>query len=172
MHAFKYGEVDLYKNDTATAKIKRNIKRILHKEQAVPEHYFSNVLKQYICGTQLQQLLRYADRNAMAHSVETRLPYLSHELVEFSFSLPDHYKMENGWPKYLLRKAFDKQIPDKITWRKNKVGFETPENKFLQTEKAELKMRLSKEYLKDYGIENMAVDTNPWLLYIINSYLN
>ena len=51
----------------------------------------------------LQELLRYADRNSMAHSREVRLPFLSHELVEFIFSLPSSLKIKEGWSKWILR---------------------------------------------------------------------
>lgn len=76
----------------------------------------------------LQELLRYADRNSMAHSLEVRLPYLSHELVEFVFSLPDQFKFSSGYTKYILRKAMDPLLPGEICWRKEKIGFEVPDN--------------------------------------------
>ncbi len=172
MHSAKYGAVDLNKNDTFSLKINRSIKAVLNKEQAVPGNYFFTTLKNYICGSQLQQLLRYADRNSMAHSVETRLPFLNHQLVEFVFALPDNFKLENGWPKYILRKAFDKRLPDKITWRKNKIGFETPESNFLKTERSQLKIKNATQYLNDNKLCNSVETINPWLLYMLNSYVS
>ena len=59
----------------------------------------------------LEELLRFADRNSMAHGREVRLPFLNHELVEFVFSLPSQLKMHEGWTKFLLRKAMDKKLP-------------------------------------------------------------
>lgn len=79
----------------------------------------------------LQDLLRYADRNSMAHSREVRLPYLNKELIEFCFSLPDTFKLKSGWTKYIMRMAFDKVLPNEITWRRDKVGFETPQTSWL-----------------------------------------
>lgn len=172
MHAAKYGAVDLAKNDSLSLKLNRGLKSLLNKEQAVPANYFFNVLKNYISGSHLQQLLRYADRNSMAHSIETRLPFLNHELVEFVFSLPDNFKLEKGWPKYILRKAFDKKIPDKIIWRKNKVGFETPETNFLQSPSAQAKIKNAKQYISDHKINSSVDLVNPWLLYMFNSYTN
>lgn len=171
LHASKYGAIDLTKNDTLTLKLKRRVKRALNKKQAVPDNHFNSVLKEYIQGAQLQQLLRYADRNSMAHSVETRLPFLNHELVEFCFSLPDNFKLKNGWPKYILRKGFDKKLPEKIVWRKNKVGFETPENNFLNSDAALKKILKSKEYIMDHHLSKQTVSNN-WLLYVVNSFLN
>lgn len=80
----------------------------------------------------LQDLLRYADRNSMAHSREVRLPFLNKELVEFCFSLPDDYKLNLGWTKFVLRKSFDAILPNEICWRKEKVGFEPPQNEWLE----------------------------------------
>lgn len=80
----------------------------------------------------LEELLRFADRNSMAHGREVRLPFLNHQLVEFIFSLPSQLKMHNGWTKFLLRKAMDKKLPDEIVWRKTKVGFEPPQKKWME----------------------------------------
>lgn len=95
----------------------------------------------------LEELLRFADRNSMAHGVETRLPFLDHKLVEFVFSLPAGYKIHKGWTKWLLRLLMDKKLPDEIVWRKDKVGFEPPqkewmENKILQDYIHEAKKKL------------------------------
>jgi asparagine synthase (glutamine-hydrolysing) len=80
----------------------------------------------------LQDLLRYADRNSMAHNREIRLPFLSKDLVEFCFSLPDEYKLNLGWTKFVMRKSFDAVLPNVICWRKEKVGFEPPQNEWLE----------------------------------------
>lgn len=81
----------------------------------------------------LQELLRYADRNSMAHSREVRLPFLNHELVSFCFSLPDSFKLHMGWTKYIQRKSFEDILPYEIAWRKEKVGFEPPQNEWLKS---------------------------------------
>lgn len=80
-----------------------------------------------------EALLRYGDRSSMAFSREVRLPFLSHELVEFVYSLPSVYKIHNGWTKYLLRKSFEGVIPNEITWRKEKVGYEPPHNQWMES---------------------------------------
>ena len=169
MHGSKYGMVDLKKNDTPLFKLKRETKRLFNIKQAVSNTYFSNVLQQYICGAQLQQLLRYADRNAMAHSIETRLPFLNHELVEFCFTLPDQFKLKNGWPKFILRKVFDKKITDKIIWRKNKIGYETPENTFMQSNNSQTRIKIARQFVSDNKITSVA---NDWLLYMTSYYIN
>jgi asparagine synthase (glutamine-hydrolysing) len=75
----------------------------------------------------LEELLRFADRNSMAHAVEVRLPFLDHSLVEFLFSLPPEFKIHNGWTKWLLRKSIENKLPEEIVWRKDKIGFEPPQ---------------------------------------------
>jgi asparagine synthase (glutamine-hydrolysing) len=82
----------------------------------------------------LENLLRYNDRNSMASSIEVRLPYLSHELVEFVFSLPSDLKVNQGFTKWILRKAYDDKLPSSIIWRKTKTAFR-PHNLFLTDQK-------------------------------------
>lgn len=76
-------------------------------------------------------LLRMCDRNSMAFSREVRLPFLSHDLVEFSFSLPPEMKIFNGWTKFILRKAMEPTLPPAITWRRDKKGFATPQESWM-----------------------------------------
>jgi asparagine synthase (glutamine-hydrolysing) len=80
----------------------------------------------------LEFLLRYADRNSMAHSREVRLPFLYHELVEFLFTLPDDFKIREGWTKWIMRKTFEGKIPKQIAWRKDKVGYEPPQENWME----------------------------------------
>lgn len=82
----------------------------------------------------LEELLHYADRNAMAHGRELRLPFLSHELVEFIFSLPGSFKIHKGWTKWILRKMMEDRLPAEITWRRDKTGFEPPQKLWMQNE--------------------------------------
>lgn len=97
-----------------------------------PEHFTLNgVLHFNTCVHGLEELLRYADRNSMAHGREVRLPFLSHELVEFIFSLPANFKIRNGWTKWLLRAAMKTKLPESIIWRKEKIGFEPPQKNWM-----------------------------------------
>jgi asparagine synthase (glutamine-hydrolysing) len=89
----------------------------------------------------MTQLLRYADRNSMAHSREVRLPFLYHELVEFLFSLPAEFKIHDGWTKYIQRVTFEKILPPEITWRKDKIGYEPPQKQWMQKEKVKETIR-------------------------------
>jgi asparagine synthase (glutamine-hydrolysing) len=101
-----------------------------------PDHFTLNgVLHFNTCMHGLEELLRYADRNAMAHGREVRLPFLSHELVEFIFSLPPKFKIRNGRTKWLLRTYMNDKLPEAITRRKDKVGFEPPQLQWMQHNK-------------------------------------
>ncbi len=74
----------------------------------------------------LPGLLHIDDRNSMAHSIESRPPFLDHRLVEFLFSLPYHAKISRGYTKYILREALNGLIPEKVRLRRDKMGFVTP----------------------------------------------
>jgi asparagine synthase (glutamine-hydrolysing) len=71
----------------------------------------------------LPVLLTYADRNAMAHSVETRLPFLFHELVNFVLSCPKELIYNNATTKVILRKAIQGTVPDEIINRIDKLNY-------------------------------------------------
>ena len=63
----------------------------------------------------------------MAFSIEVRLPFLYHDLVEFVFSLPSEYKIHEGWSKFILRKSSESVLPKEITWRVDKMGYQAPQ---------------------------------------------
>ncbi len=69
--------------------------------------------------------LRIEDRNSMAHSVEARLPFLDHRLVELEFSLRSHWKIRGRWNKHVLREAMRGRIPEAVRSRVDKMGFST-----------------------------------------------
>jgi asparagine synthase (glutamine-hydrolysing) len=109
----------------------------------------------------LEELLRFADRNSMAHSVEVRLPFLSHQLVEFLFTLPSDFKINQGWTKWILRKSVEKKLPAAITWRKDKVGFEPPQQQWMENSAVQAEIRKGKELLVQEGILRSAVLQKP-----------
>ncbi|MCR5676202.1 MAG: asparagine synthase (glutamine-hydrolyzing) [Lachnospiraceae bacterium] len=78
----------------------------------------------------LPALLRYVDRNAMAFSIEDRLPFLDHRLVEFAMQLPMNAKINRGWSKYIMRRTL--AMPEIVRKRRDKIGFYTPESDWLR----------------------------------------
>jgi asparagine synthase (glutamine-hydrolysing) len=95
----------------------------------------------------LEELLRFADRNSMAHGCEVRLPFLDHRLVEFIFSLPSHFKINGGWTKWLLRKTADKKLPEELVWNNKKVGFEPPQEEWMRNKRIQELIREAKKKL-------------------------
>lgn len=83
-------------------------------------------------GGSLEELLRYADRNSMAHSREIRLAFLSPNVATFLFSLPSHFKIRNGVTKFIMREAFADILPPAIRDRRDKIGYEPPQGKWLK----------------------------------------
>ena len=79
----------------------------------------------------LPSLLRYEDRNSMAFSIETRLPFLDYRLVELVFSLPDDQRLSGVTGKAILRDALADRIPPGVLERRDKMGFETPTDRWL-----------------------------------------
>lgn len=104
------------------------------------------------CMHGLEELLRYADRNSMAHGREARLPFLNHELVEFIFSLPSDFKIRKGRTKWLLRKSMENKLPQEIVWRKDKVGFEPPQMKWMQDKRIREAIHEARKKLVDEKI--------------------
>lgn len=100
----------------------------------------------------LQTLLRYADRNAMAHGIETRFPFLDHHLAEFIFSLPSHLKFRNGYNKWILRESHRSQLKDHVIWRTGKTGFEPPQFEWMKDVQVRKDIILAHEKLVDMRI--------------------
>lgn len=70
-------------------------------------------------------ILAKADRMSSAHSLEVRLPYLDHNLVEFAATIPAHTRITRGMTKYILRKAAARYLPTEV-YRRPKLGFPVP----------------------------------------------
>jgi asparagine synthase (glutamine-hydrolysing) len=80
----------------------------------------------------LPRLLKWEDKNSMAFSIESRVPFLDINLIETILSIPCEMNMKSGWTKYLFRKAMSKKLPKNICWRKDKKGFETPQDRWMK----------------------------------------
>ena len=78
-------------------------------------------------SSNLTMLLHWEDRNSMAHSIEARVPFLDHRLVELSIALGERHKMVGGDTKRVLRRAMADILPESVLWRRDKLGFATPE---------------------------------------------
>jgi asparagine synthase (glutamine-hydrolysing) len=95
-------------------------------------NFLPHLLKTEIQSSNLPSLLHFEDSNSMAHSVEARVPYLDHRLVEFAINIPSEQKIRGTLTKIILREAMKDYIPVEVYNRRDKIGFETPiENKYL-----------------------------------------
>jgi asparagine synthase (glutamine-hydrolysing) len=82
----------------------------------------------------LPLLLRYGDRNSMSWSIESRVPFCSRPLADFVLSLPEDYLIgRDGMSKRLLRDSMRGIVPDSILERRDKIGFATPELRWLES---------------------------------------
>ena len=86
--------------------------------------------------TYLAELLMKQDQMSMSCSIESRVPFLDHTLVEFSTRVPDSLKMRGSEQKYILKKAVEDILPHDIIYRK-KMGFPTPLKDWLRDPRAE-----------------------------------
>ena len=77
-------------------------------------------------------VLGYGDRNAMAHSIEARVPYFDRAFVELLFSLPDSFKIGDGDRKRALRDVARRYVPPEITERADRMGFGTPDETMIR----------------------------------------
>ncbi|MBI2280426.1 MAG: asparagine synthase (glutamine-hydrolyzing) [Bacteroidetes bacterium] len=132
----------------------------------------------------MYELLRYEDRNSMAFSIESRVPFLDHRLVEFIRALPTNQKIHGGWTKYILRKMLNDKLNDKVVWRKDKKGFVTPQqdwkNELIKTLTTELKQSnlpsiMNKNYvlqLCDKDLSNATHLSEFWRAYSVIKWYN
>jgi asparagine synthase (glutamine-hydrolysing) len=109
----------------------------------------------------LPMLLHKEDRNSMAFSIESRVPFLDHRLVEFAFQTRVEDKISDNTTKRLLREALNGIMPDKIQKRRDKIGFTTPgEEHWLRGP------------LMEFTEELLQLDPAYWDVASIRKYLN
>lgn len=81
----------------------------------------------------LEHLLKWEDRNSMWFSLEARVPFLDHRLVERTLTLPDEMIIKDGMTKHILREAMKGRLPEPIRTRRDKIGFGTPHDEWFRT---------------------------------------
>jgi len=86
--------------------------------------------------TYLVELLMKQDRMSMSCSIESRVPFLDHQFVEFSTRIPQHLKIHGSTQKYIFKKAVEDLLPQEIVHRK-KMGFPTPIRQWLMSAQAQ-----------------------------------
>ncbi len=84
-------------------------------------------------------LLRYEDKNSMAFSIEARVPFLDHEMVEHIFGLPIDQKIKGGWNRAVYRNAMKGRMPEKNRLRRSKIGFTNPDVTWMKARADEIR---------------------------------
>lgn len=111
-------------------KLRKNTISSIFEQNQLLENQLTKPLSVYdyqladVFTNSLPTLLRYEDRNSMGHSIESRLPFMDYELVEFSMAMPTHYKLHNGYGKWILREVMKEHLPNSITHVRYKRGFD------------------------------------------------
>jgi asparagine synthase (glutamine-hydrolysing) len=98
-------------------------------------------------------MLVKVDRMSMNQSLEVRVPFLDHKIVDFAFTLPVNYKIEGKLRKKILKDAFKDMLPEELFHRK-KQGFEVPLLKWFRTD---LKSLITEELLEDQFIQDQQI---------------
>jgi asparagine synthase (glutamine-hydrolysing) len=101
--------------------------------------YGKQVLREDLLATltrlHLPSLLRYEDRNSMVHSIESRVPFLTAPIAHFLLNLPENFLIsDTGTTKSIFKESMRGIVADSILDRKDKVGFATPEKKWLNSQ--------------------------------------
>lgn len=155
-----------YNEKRLAQKTKSKELTLLNKEYV--DSYFSQiqstesskeVLNEYLYESYtsfLPQVLHWGEHFAASFQMDCLMPFSnSKKLAEYVFSVPSTFKIHNGWNKYLLRKAMTGIIPDEVLWRKQKLGFYTPQGKWL----SEMGEEIKKQIIKQDDIEQF-IDKN------------
>jgi asparagine synthase (glutamine-hydrolysing) len=148
--------------------------RVSEKRYILPEfsngHYRKSVIAGELYGSgnlrdallnhfeyKLEHLLKWEDRNSMWFSIEARVPFLDHRLVERTLASPTDMIINRGTTKYILREAMRGTLPEKIRTRRDKIGFGTPQDSWFRNEKL---TRLAAEILGSESFKQREI-VNP-----------
>ena len=96
--------------------------------------YINDLSYHFMTCLTIPALLHYEDRSSMAHSIESRVPFLDYRLVEFGINLPKQYLANKGVSRPLFRKALSGFLPKEIVNRTDKLGYPTPFAKWTRIE--------------------------------------
>lgn len=128
--------------------LKGNVKNISYS----PSRNLNRRLADDVLAYSTPNLLRYEDKNSMAFSIEARVPFLDHELVELIFSLPIDQKIKRGWTRAVYRRAMKGRMPEKNRLRRDKIGFTNPEVPWMRARSKEVREIFSSDACRRRGI--------------------
>jgi asparagine synthase (glutamine-hydrolysing) len=108
----------------------QNIDSTISADLYNPKTFHQSLLQHF--EHKLEHLLKWDDHNSMAFSIESRIPFLDHNLVEKTLSLPTESVLKNGVNKFILRESVKDILPEKIYKRYDKRGFSTPADEWFR----------------------------------------
>lgn len=137
----------------------------LNKYQNYPQYqgYFHDELDRRLRWELLYEvtptMVKSDDRNTMAHSIESRCPFLDYRLMDFCFALPHHFKIRDGVGKWLLRESMKGILPEKVRTRTDKVGLIAPADLWFRIQnRKDITKLLESHHLCELGDGMLRVD--------------
>jgi asparagine synthase (glutamine-hydrolysing) len=109
----------------------------------------SQLSYEQITRSHLPMLLHFEDRSSMAHSIESRTPFIDYRLVEFLQSLPSHFKIGQGMTKKVMREGLKGRLVESVRQRVDKLAFDTPEEVWVRHEKPAVFKQLVAEAVEE-----------------------
>jgi asparagine synthase (glutamine-hydrolysing) len=122
--AHNYVVPEFYREGKSLSIIKKNLYNPSNLNESLVQHF----------EFKLEHLLKWEDHNSMWHSLESRVPFLDHHLVERTLALPAEKIINKATTKYILRNAMKDVLPEKIRNRQDKIGFSTPWERWFRSE--------------------------------------
>ena len=151
------------------------------------KHNIFNISNHQLKHEPLPKYLHYEDRMSMAHSIEARVPFLDHRLVEFANQMPADYLDGLNETKKMMLHGLKDILPESIRNRKDKIGFITSEEKWVKEEftielrsMLENSIKLSKGIIKPEALQyfdkvvkgDIAFDYTYWRLILFGIWMN
>jgi asparagine synthase (glutamine-hydrolysing) len=146
-----------YKQLLASISVQKLQAKQLHPYDSIPFNNDStfNISQKQLLFDPLQKYLRYEDRMSMANSIEARIPFLDHHLVEFATQLPVEYLDGPGKQKKLMLYSLNSILPEAIIKRNDKIGFITSEENWVKNKYTqEFRLMLKNSIAESKGILN------------------
>ncbi len=139
-----------------------------------------------LLASSLPVQLHWCDRDSMAHSIESRAPFLDYRLIEFVLGCPEEVRIGGGTTKRLQREGMKGILPEEIRQRRDKMGFVTPEEKWVRVDEPRRFVELAGQAVaRAEGIVNPRAldrarriieegpfDTFVWRLILLSAWLD
>lgn len=120
------------------------------------------ILREEVLKSKIPYWMASGDKNFMGVPIEVRMPFLDYRIVDLAFRLPESYLVQSGWHKWILRKAFCGVLPAAVIWRKRKLGFPFPMDRFLAESRPIVDLIVSESDNPFIDLDRSASFRNDW----------